>query len=266
MIFSRKKPTEPAPDFTPGAGIVLHQVTVQVPSSNPQTDYTILDSISATLNAPKTAILGLNGSGKSTVLRLLNGLKTPVSGTVHVGGINVNDFPQQVRNHVGLLFSNPQNQLIMPTPLEDVELSLRSRVKDRKERTTRAQEILATAKVGHRATSSIYDLSGGEQQLAAIASVLAVEPSVLLLDEPTTLLDLRNKLRLMQLLEELPQQLVLSTHDLELAARCDEALIIHEHKILAQGKATEIIGLYQSWCATEFPKTEHPKQSQNNAG
>ena len=89
--------------------------------------------------------------------------------------------------------------------------------------------------------------------------MLAVEPRVLLLDEPTTLLDLRNRLRLAALLKDLPQQLVISTHDLELAARCEEALVIHEGRLLEQGPAGQVIDAYKGWCAGGFPEPWQPR-------
>ncbi|HIY95722.1 MAG TPA: ABC transporter ATP-binding protein, partial [Candidatus Rothia avicola] len=89
---------------------------------------------------------------------------------------------------------------------------------------------------------------------------------VLLLDEPTTLLDLKNRLRLFDLLDTLPQQQVISTHDLDLAATCDEAIVIHEGRLLAQGPAADILADYRRWCATDFPAPPEPAEPQRLGG
>lgn len=212
----------------------------------------ILDQISLELQAPKTAVLGLNGSGKSTFLRLFNGLDPISSGQVLVHGVSVADHLAAVRSRVGLLFSDPAAQLLMPTVIEDVELSLQGIEKSSLRREA-ALEVLAQRGLEERAFDSTYTLSGGEKQLVALSTLLAVEPKVLLLDEPTTLLDLRNKYKLMDLLESLPQQQLISTHDLELAASCQEAIIIHRGQLLAQGPAEQMIDLYRNWCAHSFP-------------
>lgn len=251
MRFFRSVTPAPAPEFTPGAGIVFSNVTF----TDVHGERTILDSVNLKLIGASTAILGLNGSGKSTLLKLINGINTPTSGSVVVDGVSVAAHQAAVRSRVGLLFSNPLAQLLMPTPVEDIELSLRSGIKDAPSRTARALELLRERGIEHLAHSSVYDLSGGEQQLVALTSVLAVQPRVLLLDEPTTLLDLRNQLRLLTLLDGLDQQLVVSTHDLELAAQCERAVIIHGGQVYAQGAAEDVIELYRYWCATEFPST-----------
>lgn len=237
--------------FQDDAGLTVRNVSVTGESGTET--ITILKDISVKLTAPKTAVLGLNGSGKSTFLKLFNGLTEPAAGTVTVDNVDVESHLVEIRQRVGLLFSDPQAQLIMPTPLEDIELSLQKDIPHPDERKARATALLTDYGLETRRFSSVYDLSGGEKQLTALVAVLAVSPRVLLLDEPTTLLDLRNKLKLMNLLDELPQQMVISTHDLELAERCDEALIIHSGKLIAQGEAQQIISLYRTYCATSFP-------------
>lgn len=257
MPFFNRRTSRTAASSSPVAfslAMGLELENVSVTGDTPQGVSTILHDITVTLRRPKTAVLGLNGSGKSTFLKLFNGLTYSSTGTVNVHGVNVHHHTPQVRRRVGLLFSDPQAQLIMPTPAEDVELSLQRLDLDTAQRKQRALELLRQKGLEHRAHHSIYQLSGGERQLVALTAVLAVEPAVLLLDEPTTLLDLRNALRLMKLLEELPQQMVISTHDLELAARCDEAVIIHDGKLIDQGPAHDIIDIYREYCAEGFPE------------
>src|SRR6185312_1448699 len=132
---------------------------------------------------------------------------------VHVHGRSTRDEGSAVRSMVGFVFTDPLSQLVMPTPLEDVELSLRRTKMGKARRKEAAMAILAGYGLEHLAASSIYELSGGERQLTALATVLAVEPSILVLDEPSTLLDLRNTRLLMERLAALPQQVIMSTHD-----------------------------------------------------
>ncbi|MFT3889523.1 MAG: ABC transporter ATP-binding protein [Arachnia sp.] len=225
--------------------IELRAVSVVVPALR-QGDKprVLLRDISLTLPERRIAVVGANGSGKSTLLRLLNGLRTPTSGTVLVDGLDTVADARRLRQVVGFVFTDPLAQLLMSTPIEDVALSLQGRIKDRKERARAAQALLDQRGVGHVAHQSIYDLSGGERQLVALTSVLAVEPRVIVADEPTTLLDLRNKQALRRTLAGLEQQVIYSTHDLEVAADADRVIVIDDGRILADGAPAEAIDAY----------------------
>ncbi len=224
--------------------IRFSEVSVSVSLASGHGTKMLLDGIDVTLTEPRVAVVGANGSGKSTLLRLVNGLVAPTSGRIEVDGLDVAREPRAVRRRVGFVFTDPLSQLVMPTAAEDVELSLRKSIPDAAARRRRALELLAERGVGHVAESSIYDLSGGERQLVALASVLAVEPAVLVLDEPTTLLDLRNRLALRRVLARLPQQLLLATHDLELADDFDRVLVVDEGRIVFDGPPSEALGHY----------------------
>ncbi|WHS49534.1 ABC transporter ATP-binding protein [Rothia sp. SD9660Na] len=253
MFFSRSSrasAASPSARFSDDGLLATRSATATVDTGT--SDRTLLHDITVELSAPRTAVLGLNGSGKSTFLRLFNGLSPLTSGEVSVHGVSVSENLAAVRSRVGMLFSDPGAQLVMPTGVEDVELSLQH-IKGKDARRSAALAALAERGVEHRAFDSVYNLSGGEKQLTALAAVLAVDPKVLLLDEPTTLLDLKNRLRLFDLLDSIPQQQVISTHDLDLAATCDEAIIIHRGYLLAHGPACEVLKDYRRWCTTDFP-------------
>lgn len=231
--------------------IQLRDARVEVAAiSHGQPDRILLEGINLDLAERRIAVIGANGSGKSTLLRLLNGLRLVTSGQVLVDGIDPAKEPQRVRAKVGFIFTDPLAQLLMSTPIEDIELSLRNAIKDSKERTRRAQALLDERGIGHVAHQSIYDLSGGERQLVALTSILAVEPKVIVADEPTTLLDLRNKLMLRRVFADLAQQVIFSTHDLEVAEDADRVLVVEAGRIVADGSPGECIAYYRQAMAS----------------
>lgn len=223
-----------------GAGL-----EVEVPQDGRLATRVILEPASLTLAEHRIALIGANGSGKSTLLRLLNGLTIPTTGRVHVNGHDTRSDGAAVRRQVGFVFTDPLHQLVMSTPADDVELSLRRTLRHRSERRRRAHELLGARGLGHVADSSIYDLSGGERQLASLTTVLAVEPGIIVADEPTTLLDLRNRLEVMDALLRLDQQLIYATHDLEFAARADRVLVVDEGAIVFDGDPDQAVNGYR---------------------
>lgn len=282
-MFFRRSTRQPAPQQVQGApeqvanasssmpALELESVSVftELPEGGHRR---ILKDVSLRFTAKRTAVLGLNGSGKSTLLGLFNGLTHPDEGVVRVNGVDTLEAPsrgskgagaqgnsQGAFEGVGMLFAQPEAQLIMPTVAEDIDLSLRRAAAvegsalSGEQRRERIRELLRERGLERLEDQSVFTLSGGEKQLVALTSVLAARPQILLLDEPTTLLDLRNRARLLEHLESLDQMLVLSTHDLDLAAGCDEAVIIHDGRLLAQGDAAQLVQQYRTWCAEGFP-------------
>lgn len=229
------------------ARIEIDNVTVTAPAA--EGDVTILHDITASLTEHRIALIGANGSGKSTLARLVNGLVSPSQGHVVVDGIDVAEDGAAVRRKVGFVFTQPVAQLVMPTVLEDVALSLRRSIPDKAERDAKAREVIEAFGLGDRITASVHALSGGQQQLLALAGVLATEPSIVIADEPTTLLDLRNAVAIADRLFALSQQLILVTHDLELAARCDRALVIDDGRIAYNGPPADAVAAYRSLVA-----------------
>lgn len=224
-----------------GAPITLERVSVQLDGRS------VLHDISVELTASTIAVIGANGSGKSTFARLLNGLVTPHSGTVRVHGHDTVQERAAVRRLVGFVFTNPDAQILMPTPAEDLALSLRGRPKA--EVAARVQKTLETNGLGAHAEVPASMLSGGQKQMLALASVLIAQPRVIVADEPTTLLDLRNARRIGDLLLAQQAQVVVVTHDLDLAARCDAALLFEDGRIAASGEPARVIDAYRRACA-----------------
>ncbi|MBS44973.1 MAG: cobalt ABC transporter ATP-binding protein [Nocardioides sp.] len=224
--------------------IELDRVVVRAPTSDG--DVEILGETTLDLTEQRVALVGPNGSGKSPLARLVNGLVEPTSGRVVVDGLDVAKKGREVRRRVGFCFTDPAAQLVMPTVLEDVALSLRHAHRDREQRDAAAREVLTTYGLEALADRSVHSLSGGQRQLLALAGVLATDPSVLVADEPTTLLDLANTRRVAERLFSLDQQLVLVTHDLDLAERCDRALLVSGGAVVADGTPAEVVAHYRS--------------------
>ena len=211
----------------------------------PDSGVPILDATTLTLEEDRISVIGANGSGKSTLARLINGLVLPVSGSVSVDGLDTAKHGAQVRRKVGYLFTDPSSQLIMPTAIEDVTLSLRRIIDDRRERNAAAMAALEEIGLGDKADVSVNALSGGQRQLLALAGVLAVTPSIIVADEPTTLLDLRWRAHVGALLRALPVQLIEVTHDLDAASRADRTLLVDRGAVVFDGDPRDAIAMYR---------------------
>lgn len=211
----------------------------------------ILTGVTADLAERRIAVIGSNGSGKSTFARTLNGLVRASGGALTVGGVDVVRRPADARRLVGFLFTNPDGQILMPTPAEDLALSLKAQGVPKSERTERAREHLARFGLAERADQPAHSLSGGQKQLLALAAVLATRPRVLVADEPTTLLDLVNARRMGDLLIDgdehgpVADQVVVVTHDLDLALRCDVALRFADGRLVEAGEPERVVGAYR---------------------
>jgi biotin transport system ATP-binding protein len=205
----------------------------------------VLRDVNLELVEHRVGIVGANGSGKSTLARLLNGLVVPAAGTVTVDGLSTAVDGAAVRRKVGFVFSDPDAQIVMPTVAEDVAFSLRRHKLPRQDVAARVGEVLARYGLEGHADHPAHLLSSGQKQLLALASVLVTEPEVLVCDEPTTLLDLRNSRQVAGLLESLPQRVVLVTHHLELLEGWNRVLVVDEGRVVADGTASETLPFYR---------------------
>lgn len=205
---------------------------------------TLLEPVTTSLAEHRVAVVGANGSGKSTLARLLNGLVLPTTGTVRVDGLDTARDGAAVRRRVGFVFTDPDAQLVMPTPAEDVALSLRRSLPRALERDAAVREVLARFGLGGHADVPVHALSGGQKQLLALAGVLATDPAVLVCDEPTTLLDLRWRRVVDELIGSLEQQVVIVTHDLEAASRADRVLVVDGGRVVADAAPGDAIDRY----------------------
>ncbi len=209
----------------------------------------VLRDVSVRLAERRVGIIGANGSGKSTFVRLLNGLVLPEQGRVRVDGLDTRSDGRGVRRRVGFCFTNPDAQIVMPTVGEDVAFGLRRRRIPRTERDALVRDVLDRFDLADHADHPAHLLSGGQKQLLALAAVLVTEPSVLVLDEPTTLLDLRNARRVAGYLQGLDQQVLLVTHHLELLDRFDRVLVFDEARLVHDSDPADAVAFYRKLMA-----------------
>jgi cobalt/nickel transport system ATP-binding protein len=190
----------------------------------------------------KVALLGPNGAGKSTLMLHLNGLLRG-EGTVRVGDVEVRpETLATVRAKVGLVFQDADDQLFCPTVFDDVAFGPLYMGLDEaavRERVGKALEAVGMGGAGGRVP---YQLSGGEKKRVSIATVLSMEPSILVLDEPTAGLDPRGRRELMELLRSLPQTMLVATHDLDMARDlCTRVVVLDAGQVVADGPAAEVL-------------------------
>lgn len=208
-------------------------------------DRTVLRDISLTLRERRVAVLGANGSGKSTLARMINGLVVPDQGNVLVHGLDTRRSARRVRREVGFVFTDPDRQILMPTVAEDIELSLSRHGLSRDERAARTRATLERFGLADHADHPAHLLSGGQKQLLALASVLITEPRIVVADEPTTLLDLRNARMLRAAFATLDLQLIVVTHDLALIDDFDRVLVLEDGVVRADDLPAVALPAYQ---------------------
>jgi biotin transport system ATP-binding protein len=209
----------------------------------------VLHDVSLRLNERRIGVVGANGSGKSTLARMVNGLVAPTAGHVSVDGLDVARNGREVRRKVGFVFTNPDNQIVMPTVREDVAFSLRRlrlSAADVAERVDRALDRFGLTELADRPA---HRLSGGQKQLLALAAVLVIEPSVVVADEPTTLLDARNSALVERHFAELDEQLIVVTHRLESVESFDRVLVVEGGRIVADDSPTAALDAYRALLA-----------------
>lgn len=205
----------------------------------------VLADVSLTLTERRVGVIGANGSGKSTLARLVNGLVTPTSGRVLVDGLDVARNGREVRRRVGFVFTNPDNQIVMPTVREDVAFTLRRLKLPAADAAARVERTLDRFGLTELADRPAHRLSGGQKQLLALAAVLVAEPDVIVADEPTTLLDARNAALVERHFAALDQQLIVVTHRLEAVEAFDRVIVVDEGRIAFDGAPAAALDAYR---------------------
>lgn len=190
----------------------------------------------------KVALVGANGAGKSTLLLHINGLLLPQEGSVNVGDIPIDKKTLPiVRQSVGLVFQNPDDQLFMPTVEEDVAfgpMNMKLPQQEIERRVTQALEAVGATELRKRAG---YQLSGGQKRSVAVATVLSMEPNILVMDEPSSNLDPKARRQIINLIQSFKHTCLIATHDLDMVWElCERTIVMKDGKIIADGGTKEI--------------------------
>lgn len=203
----------------------------------------ILESINFTINEGESVgLIGANGAGKSTLMKILLGL-LKAEGTINVDGKEVCEKNlKEIRRTLGFVFQNSDSQLFMPTVIEDITFGLVNYGMRKDEAEVKADGILERLNIQDLKNRHNHNLSGGEKRMAAIAAVLAMEPKVLLMDEPTSTLDPYNRRLLINTVNSLPQTKIITSHDLDMIMdTCTRVILLSGGKIVSDGPAEKIL-------------------------
>ena len=216
----------------------------------------ILSVPDLTLTESRIGIVGRNGSGKSTMARLICGLVKPDSGSVKIGGINVYQDRHSAIHAVGILFQNPDHQIIFPTVEEEISFGLLQQGQDKQQAKTSVSNVLDRFRKPHWATRSVHTLSQGQRHLVCLMSVLAMQPDLIVLDEPFAGLDIPTTRALMRYLDGLEQQVIHISHDPGALTSADRILWMDQGKVVADGAPAQVLPDFQSAMEAEDAGTD----------
>ena len=204
----------------------------------------VLNDITFTAHENESiGLIGANGMGKSTLLKLLVGLELPTEGSIHVEEIPVTrEMLPKVREKIGYVFQDSESQLFMNTVKEDIAFAPRNYGLPEDEVQACVKRAMELTHTEYLQDKSIYKLSGGEKKLVAIATILAMTPDIILMDEPTVGLDPRNRRNLIHILNEFTHLKIIASHDLDMVYdTCDRIILIADGRVAADGTPEEIL-------------------------
>lgn len=203
-----------------------------------------LEDVSFTLAAgERVAVVGQNGAGKSSLLLSLIGVLSPQAGFITLDDLTLcKKTLARYRERVGMIFQHPEDQLFLPTVYDDVAFGPRNAKRPPDEMARVVEQMLTRLQILPLGQRFSHQLSGGEKRLVALAGVLVMQPQLLLLDEPTSFLDPKSRRTLMELLVQLDQAMLLSTHDLDFALQvCQRVILLQEGRMVADGAAGDLL-------------------------
>ncbi|MGH7494482.1 MAG: ATP-binding cassette domain-containing protein [bacterium] len=215
--------------------------------------HSVLSDLSFTINDNEfIALMGANGSGKTSLARCLNGILSPSGGEVLVDGLNTKNAHDliEIRRRVGMVFQNPDNQMVTPTVEREIAFGLENLAVPRGEMHARVEEMLIRFDLNALRRRAPHELSGGEKQRVALASIMAMQPRYLILDEPTSLLDYPSRVRLFETIVDLRQAraeageklaVLLISQFSEETLFADRLLVLNQGRIMMDGRPTEIL-------------------------
>lgn len=247
--ISEKERVKPRPTVAPSttrtAVAASHRCGIQLENAGLVVgDRVLLAGLTAELTQSRIAIVGRNGSGKSTLLRLISGLLAPTEGSVRVSGLDPFSERQAMLSAIGLLFQNPDHQILFPTVAQELAFGLQQQGMTETDTAQRVVDLLASEGRSDWLNHPTHLLSQGQRQYLCLMAIQLMRPSTVLLDEPFAGLDLPTRMRLERRLERLTQQMVIVTHDPRDASACERVLWIEGGRIVADGAPDAILDDY----------------------
>ncbi|MEJ8476834.1 energy-coupling factor ABC transporter ATP-binding protein [Roseibium algae] len=209
-------------------------------------DRLVLENVSLRLCESRVGIVGLNGSGKSSLVRLLNGLRLPTSGEVRIFGAATTAARFELPRHVGFVFQNPDHQAIFPTVEEEIAFGLSQLGAEKIEARTQALAFLEQHHCGHLTQKPFTELSEGQKQLICLLAVLVMDPKLLVLDEPMSSLDGLATRRIFRKLEGLDQKIIMISHDLSLLKEFDRVIWLESGRVRMDGVPEDVLPAYDA--------------------
>ena len=204
----------------------------------------ILSGIDLHLSEARIGIVGRNGSGKTSLMRLMAGLVAPTLGTVRVAGLDPVRHRKAMLSAVGILFQNPDHQILFPTVGEELAFGLTQMGQSALEARAQARRLLAEVGRPHGEGAATQTLSQGQRQYLCLLAILAMQPAILLLDEPFAALDLPSQARLRRRLAGLAQQIITISHDPAAVADCDRVIWLEGGRVVQDGPAGEVLDVF----------------------
>lgn len=220
---------------------------------------TVFDGLKLQLTERRIGVIGDNGAGKSSLFRMLCGLETPATGQVQINGVPLLEARQGKPGLVGLMFQNPDDQIIFPTVEEELALGLRPKGLNKQQAMAAAREMLAQRGLAHWAERAVSSLSQGQRQQICWLSLLIAAPSVLLLDEPFASLDLPGQAKLAQDIAAAPQQILVSTHVLDHVRGFERVLWLEQGRIRGDGPGSHVCRAYEADVAARLAASAHSR-------
>ncbi len=214
-------------------------------------DNCILRNLTIILNEGRIGIIGNNGSGKSSLIRMINGLNIPSDGEVIVFGYDTVTHTNILPQKVGFIFQNPDHQIIFPTVLEELMFGLEQQGHKPDDAKQRSWRFLQRNNCESLANLPVHTLSEGQKQLICILSILIMRPQLLILDEPFSSIDLPTRQRLMALIKNLAPRLIMVSHDLQIFTDFDRLIWLHKGEIEMDGKPETVITAYKQFATKE---------------
>ena len=201
----------------------------------------VLDQINLNISEHRIGIIGVNGSGKSTLARLISGLIAPTSGSIRLNKIDVFKDRKAALKTVGIIFQNPDHQIIFPTCVEEISFGLIQQGMTRIEAEKKSKQLLLKFDKSNWSDELAHNLSQGQRHFLCLISILAMEPDVIILDEPYAGLDLPTSIKLKNTIKKLNQQIVMITHDREILEDFERILWIDNGKIVRDGSFEKVM-------------------------